>query len=164
MDFHFCSVEKSRICEKKGYLTEEEEKQAKVSNERRIKSEAMKQITKQLTRLRELELEPVSFMFLVKDEMTRVRRSRPRYIGKGVLYHKFKNVQSLLTKEELARAKTLENYYPSRNDVRQDVPMITPSKLHFGPGHSKQLAETQKKALEGTTTSLDTSETLLSVS
>ncbi|VDI62408.1 Hypothetical predicted protein [Mytilus galloprovincialis] len=119
----------------------------------------MKQITKQLTRLRELELEPVSFMFLVKDEMTRVRRSRPRYIGKGVLYHKFKNVQSLLTKEELARAKTLESYYPSRNDIRQDVPMITPSKLHFGPGHSKQLAETQKKALEGTTTSLDTSET-----
>ncbi|XP_052063719.1 uncharacterized protein LOC127703237 isoform X2 [Mytilus californianus] len=133
--------------------------QAKVSNERRIKSEAMKQITKQLTRLRELELEPVSFMFLVKDEKTRVRRSRPRYIGKGALYHKFKNVQSLLTKEELARAKTLENYYPSRDDVRQDVPMITPSKLHFGPGHSKQLAETQKKALEGASTSLETSET-----
>ncbi|CAC5405295.1 unnamed protein product [Mytilus coruscus] len=62
------------------------------------------------------------------------------------------NKQNQLSALELKKVNGVDMLFPTHEDISVNVTLVTPSKLNIGPGHSKKLAESQKKMLEQTPT------------
>ncbi|XP_071152905.1 protein starmaker-like [Mytilus edulis] len=113
-----------------------------------MKSNALKQITKQIKRLADLQTIELSVVFCVRDNVQ--ERQLIKFCGSGEFLQNLKEGKPILGVEEIKRlSKTQEGYLPR---IEHTVPlqMLTPSKLSCGPGVSKQIASRQKEMLEAT--------------
>ncbi|VDI46754.1 Hypothetical predicted protein [Mytilus galloprovincialis] len=111
-----------------------------------MKSNALKQITKQIKRLADLQTIELSVVFCVRDNVQ--ERQLIKFCGSGEFLQNLKEGKPILGVEEIKRlSKTQEGYLPR---IEHTVPlqMLTPSKLSCGPGVSKQIASRQKEMLE----------------
>ncbi|XP_076112123.1 uncharacterized protein LOC143080268 isoform X2 [Mytilus galloprovincialis] len=132
----------------KQHCSDEELFNALRSNERRMKSNALKQISKQIKRLADLQTIELSVVFCVRDNVQ--ERQLIKFCGSGEFLQNLKEGKPILGVEEIKRlSKTQEGYLP-RIEHTVPLPMLTPSKLSCGPGVSKQIASRQKEMLEAT--------------
>ena len=120
------------ICKQKNYASPEDRYKALISNERRIKSEVIQQIKKQFMRLKKLQADPVTAVFVVKD-VKKNRKTKPKFMGSGELFNNLKESKPILSREEMKKGVKVDLIYPSNDDVIQTVTLVTPSKLHIGP-------------------------------
>ncbi|XP_076108318.1 uncharacterized protein LOC143076425 [Mytilus galloprovincialis] len=130
----------------KQYRTPDEAFNAVRSNERRIKSMAIKQIVKNIKKLADLQTIDLSLIFCVRDEVQ--KRQLIKYCGHGEFLHRLKNVEPVLKQEEFVKSTSYEEFLPKVQ--AQTIKFVTPSKLSCGPGVSKHLAHQQKQQLEET--------------
>ncbi|CAC5390585.1 COMMD4 [Mytilus coruscus] len=130
----------------KEYRTPDEAFNALRSNERRIKSMAIKQIVKNIRKLADLQTIDLSLIFCVRDEVQ--KRQLIKYCGHGEFLHRLKNVEPVLKQEEFVKSTSYEEFLPKVQ--AQPIKFVTPSKLSCGPGVSKNLAHQQKQQLEDT--------------
>ena len=147
---HEEGTEASSFFTRKQFLNDQEATDAAISNDRRIKSQALAQIKKQLQRLRKLENLDLTFVFVLKE--TTQRRRRVKIGGQGQYLENLKSGVPILKPTEAWTSKLhVERHIPKvKQTAAEEVQVETPSKLSCTPGVSKSLAETQKKKLQST--------------
>ncbi|KAK3095610.1 hypothetical protein FSP39_016626, partial [Pinctada imbricata] len=136
-----------------------------ISNERRIKSLALKQIRKQVARLTQLQTIELSIVFCVVDKSQ--KRQLSKYCGKGDLLDKLKLSRPLLDKNELKQSRAWdEEVFIPKSIKKMAVPTVTPTKLPCGQGLPRSIAKRQRDLLETTviaTSGNDQNDQLISI-
>ena len=118
-----------------------------MSNERRIKSLALRAIGKQFSKLKKLKHLNITFAFACYDFSQ--KRQVIKRDGKGIYYDRLMDGKPIARKEDLSRARiggTLKESYFPEEEIRTEF--ITPTNLPCGPGYVKNIAEKQLESLK----------------
>lgn len=120
-----------------------------MSRQQAVKSKALKQIGKQIGKLQQCTLQPISALLVVKPEWVTTRKQPVQFSGFGRLRERFVEGMPLLKEKT-----TIKDLNPSSAQyplvvAGGNIREISPSKMPCGPGAGKNISREQQDILKG---------------